>query len=281
MRTILLYLLTTPFFFACSGAPSTKDAGDVDSGTDEVIFKVSGTAKIHPIAIDFLADAGTTASIVGLTLRVEEPLKVALSQPGAIFGTQILDSTGNFEATKISSLDVSLAVAAGIFDDVDGGRVVRSATILYDVALEAGKPTKDITGTAFAIPTAFHDKLTSTVTAAKIHAITKDTDAGTLINAGFILGRVVDGTGKPVAGATITPSPSSLQIGFFYPSADLNSLGTSTSSNGLFLYVHNGGEVNQFSFTVANQSTYKKRNAGATHDACLVVDVYPGTVAPP
>ena len=282
MRTRLLCLLTFPALFACSAPPSNKDAGnDPDSGSGEVFFKVSGTAKIHPIAADFIRDAGITASIVGLTLRVEEPLKVALSQPEGVFSTQILDSSGAFEAKNISALDVSLAVAAGIFDGADAGRVVRSATILYDVSLQSGQPKGDVSGTAWAVPTAFHDRLTQTITPAKIHAITRDTDAGTLIEAGFILGRVIDGTGKPVAGQTITPSPASLQGGFFYPADDLSTLGASTGSNGLFIYVHNGGDVNQFSFTVTNASTYKKRNAGATHDACLVVDIYPGTTAPP
>jgi hypothetical protein len=281
MRTALVCLLTFPVLFACSGTPSPgKDAGPMDSGTDEVFFKVTGTAKIHPIAADYLNDAGIPASFVGLTARVEEPLKVALSQPEGVFSTQILDSSGAFQATNISSLDVSLAVAAGIFDGMDAGRVVRSATILYDVSLQSGQPKGDITGIAYAVPTPFHDKLTATITPAKIHGITKDTDAGTLIEAGFILGRVIDAAGKPVAGKTITPSPANLQGGFFYPGDDLTTLGTSTASNGLFVYVHNGGDVNQFSFAVTGESTYKKRNAGATHDACLVVDIYPGTVAP-
>ena len=280
MRTQLLCLLTLCALCACSPVPSNKDAGPTDSGSGEIFFKVTGTAKVHPIAVGFLADAGNPASIVGLTLRVEEPLKVALSQPAGVFSTQVLDAGGAFEAVNISQLDVSLAVAAGIFDGADAGRVVRSATILYDVSLQGGQPTHDITGTAFAVPTAFHDKLTQTISAAKIHAVTKDTDAGTLIEAGFILGRVIDGSGKPVAGQTITPSPSSLQGGFFYPTDDLNSLGTATGTNGLFIYVHNGGDVNQFSFSVTGATAYKKRNAGATHDACLVVDIYPGTTAP-
>ncbi len=282
MRNLIALLLTFPALLACSGGTMTpKDGGgDPDSGTGEVFFKVTGTAKIHPIAADYLADAGIAASFVGLTVRVEEPLKVALSQPEGVFSTQILDSSGAFAASNISSLDVSLAVAAGIFDGNDAGRVVRSATILYDVSLQSGQPKGDISGIAYAVPTPFHDKLTQTVSPAKIHAITKDSDAGTLIQAGFILGRVIDSAGKPVAGKTITPSPATLQGGFFYPADDLASLGTSTASNGLFIYVHNGGDVNQFSFTVTGESTYKKRNAGATHDACLVVDIYPGTVAP-
>ena len=278
MRTFLLCLplLVT----ACTGGNGPNDAG----GTGEVIFKVTGVARVHPVAADFLADAGQTLNLIGLTARVEEPLKVALSQPDGVFSTQLLDGGLTFSATNISSFDVSLAVAAGIFDATDAGnpRVIRSATVLFDVALEEGKPTKDITGTAYAVPTAFHDKLTAAVGAATIRSLNESGfDAGTLIEAGFILGRVVDATGKPVSGITISPADNKFKPGFVYPTADLNGVGAATSSNGLFLYINNGSAtVAQFSFTLAGQPTYKKRNAGAAHDACLVADIYPGTTAP-
>lgn len=256
-------------------------AGGAGGGSDEVFFKVSGVVKVHPIAVAFLADAGVDAGIVGLTVRVEEPLKVALSDPAGVFSSQTLDAAGTFEKSGISSLDVSLGVAAGVFDPSDAGtRVVRSATILFDVALQDSKPTKDITGTGYAVPVAFHDKLTALITDAKIRMITGAQNKGTLFEAGFILGRVVDATGKPVAGAKISPTPAALVSGFFYPTADLASLGTTTSSNGLFIYVHNGGDVNTFRFNVDQQPDYKQRNAGARKEACVVIDVYPGLVAP-
>lgn len=256
-------------------------AGGAGGGSDEVLFKATGTVKIHPIAAAFLADAGIDAGIVGLTVRVEEPLKVALSNPDGVFSTQTLDATGAFEAKNISSLDVSLGVAVGVFDPTDAGtRVVRSATVIYDVALQDSKPTKDITGTGYAVPVAFHDKLTALITEAKIKMITGANNKGTLVEAGFLLGRIVDAQGKPVTGAKIAPKPASLVSGFFYPSADLTSLGTATSSNGMFIYVHSGGDVNTFRFSVDSQPDYKERNAGARKDACVAIDVFPGLVAP-
>jgi hypothetical protein len=271
---------------ACSGPAPKPDAG-VDAGSDEipeVFFNVSGKAAVHPDAVNFLADAGQTFSLAGLTVRVEEPLRVALEDPLGVFSTATMDSTGSFSASQVSASLVNLGVAVGIRDDAsDGGttgRVVRSATVIFDVALEGKKPSADITGSkGWAIPTAFHDKLTALVTPAQIQTLTSQL-ASDLIGAGFILGRVVDASGNPVAGVTVTPNPASESARFFYPSADLASSGTATSSNGLFVYVHNGGDVKQFSFTIAGHTEYKKRSAGATANACLVVTVYPGTTAP-
>jgi hypothetical protein len=263
------------------GTGGSGGMGGAGGGSDEVLFKVSGTVKVHPIAANFAADAGLDAGFVGLTVRVEEPLKVALANPDGIFSTQTLDATGAFSASNISSLDVSLGVAVGVFDPTDAGtRVVRSATVVFDVALQDTKPTKDIVGTGYSVPVAFHDKLTALITESKIRMLTGAQNKGTLVEAGFILGRVVDAMGKPVSGQKIAPTPASLAGGFFYPTADLASLGTATSSNGLFIYVHNGGDVNTFRFNVENQPDYKQRNAGARKDACVVIDVYPGLVAP-
>lgn len=280
MRTPLLCAVSSCLLLACP-APTPVHDGGTDGGSDEVIFNVSGVAKVHPVAAEFLADAGIDAGLLGLTVRVEEPLKVALSNPDGVFSTQTIDATGKFEAKNLSSLDIQLGVAAGIFDPTDAGtRVVRSATILFDVALQDGKPTKDVTGNAYAVPVAFHDKLTKAITEAKIRMITGANNKPTLFEAGFILGRVVDATGKPVSGAKISPTPAALVSGFFYPTADLSGVGPSTSSNGLFVYVHTGDAVNTFRFTVDQQAAYKQRNAGARKDACVVIDVYPGLVAP-
>ena len=52
-------------------------------------------------------------------------------------------------------------------------------------------------------------------------------------------------------------------------------------THGVFIYVHDGTEsVRQFRFGVAGKTEYLKRNAGAKNNACLVVTVFPGKVAP-
>jgi hypothetical protein len=278
------------------GSPGGNDGGGGGSGgagggsSGEVIFSASGTASVHPLAVAFLADAGlSNPGVTGLQLRIEEPFKVAVGDPLGVFGTKILDATGTFSVPDISSELVNLGVAAGIRDDsVDGGssaRIVRSATVLYDVALEQQKPRGDIVGgKAYAIPTAFHDKLNGAVGTTAITAITSLPMGGnqsTLQAAGWVLGQVVDANGVAVAGVTLAASPATYNAQFFYPNADYSGTGTSTSSNGTFLFVHKGGEVAQFRVTINGRSEYKQRNLGAAKDAVLVLTYYPGTVAPP
>jgi hypothetical protein len=265
---------------ACGSTTTVTDAGTDAGETGPVIFNVSGTAKMHPEGLGLLADAGLATSLEGLTLRVEEPFKVALNDPAGIFGTQVLTAAGTFAASQISSEDVNLGVGVGIRDDSDAGtpRVVRSATIIYDVALNDGaKPQADITGAVgYAVPTVLHDALTKVVTPATIGQLTQANPQTTLVGAGFILGQVLDASGAPLAGVTITPSVGSKSARLFYPSADLQTLGTATSSRGVFLYVHTGGDVDTFRFNVTGHTEYKTRNAGAAAGAALVVTLTPG-----
>ncbi len=284
----LLLLLAPLGLFACSSTPSGNDGGNQDGGgcQSAASFNVSGHASVYPVARDFLADAGQSETVVGLTVRVEEPFKVATSS-GGIFSVATLDSSATFSASGLSPDDVVLGVGAGIYDDAgtaDGGvRVIRSATTLYDVALHDGcKPAGDITGAeAYALPVAFHDALVQAITPAKIQQLTQSAPNGpvsTLVEAGCMIGRVVDAAGAPVAGVTV--KPSSFSSNFFYPTEDFTGTGTATSANGLFVYVHNGGAVSPFNFTINGHSEYKQRNAGATPDACLILDVFPGLNPP-
>jgi hypothetical protein len=274
---------------ACGSPSGGNDGGNNnDAGSTEVIFKASGTASVLPIAAAWLADAGLpNAGVNGLTLRVEEPFKVAAGDPLGVFGSVALDSSGTFSVSDISSELVNLGVAAGVRDDsVDGGssaRVVRSATVLYDVALEGQKPQGDITGgKAYAMPTAFHDQLNRAVGTAAIQAITQSGGGqSTLQAAGWVLGRVVDAQGAPVSGVTITASPASFNAQFFYPNADYTGTGSATSSNGTFIFVHKGDALAAtFRVNVAGHTEYKQRNLGAAKEAVLVLTYYPGTTPP-
>jgi hypothetical protein len=85
-----------------------------------------------------------------------------------------------------------------------------------------------------------------------------------------------------VSGVTIISTTASLNPKFVYPNAALTGTGSMTSSNGLFIFVHDGSEsVAQFSFDVMGAQNYRRRSAGAARNACLVMTVYPGTTAPP
>lgn len=270
---------------ACSGTTPTTDGG-TDSGVEPPTeVSVAGTVTMHPDALALLADAGASTSVAGLTLRVEEPFKVALNNPDGVFHTQTLDAGGEFYAPTVPTDLVTLGIAAGVRDDTGAERVIRSATTLYDVALMDGaKPAADITGgKGYAVPVQLHDALNAAVGEATIRSLTGTTDAGTLIAAGFILGKVVDASGTPVSGVTVEPlgsAAASKAARLFYPTADFSSTAAATSATGLFVYVHNGGDVDTFQFRIAGRSEYKQRNAGAAKDACLVLPVFPGTTQP-
>jgi len=142
-----LTLTLAALFCACSSTPVTQDAGNDDSGFNDTpfLFNVSGTAAIFPEALPLLADAGVSTTVAGLRLRVEEPFRIALNDNDAlgIFSDAILDAGGEFSASQVSTDYITLGVAAGVRDDTDAGRVVRTATTLYDVALEGKKPDHD------------------------------------------------------------------------------------------------------------------------------------------
>ncbi len=269
------------------------DGGTIDDvPPEEVLISVSGTARVHPLGAAYLADAGfPEPDLTGVTLRVEEPFRVALNDPLGVFGSVTLGDAGAFSVANVRTVLVNLGVGAGIRDETDAGcgadggaacgpRVIRSATTLFDVALEGKKPDQDIVGAkAWAIPAELHARLTAAITPAVILQISSN-QFSTLVNTGFIFGQVVDTAGAPVAGVTIEPSPSSLSPQFFYPTADLGSTQASTSANGSFIFVHDGSDVKPFKFKVAGRSEYLTRNGGAARDACLVITVFPGRVAP-
>lgn len=273
----------------CPGGGGTVDAGPDgnDIPPEDLRITVSGTAHIHPVAASWLQSQGRPVpSLEGLTLRIEEPLKVATNDPLGIFGTVTLSDAGTFSVSNVRVELVNLGIAAGIKDDAaDGGtpRVIRAASAIYDVALEGRKPDRDISGAkAYAVPTEFHDQLTRAVTEQRIRSITAGNEQTTLIGAGFMLGRIVDDKGNPVSGAKVLANNSAAQDRIFYPTADFSSVTqNATAEHGLFLYVHNAGSVLTFKFSIDGRPEYLQRNAGAAKDACLVTTVYPGKTPPP
>ncbi len=292
----------------CPGGGGSKDGG-ADSGENPNEFPlitVAGQVFVHPEAARYLADAGYPAlSLGGLTVRVEEPLKVALDEkdPSAVFGTRPLDDGGTFSVPDVRSELVTLGIAAGVRDDQDAGvrscpecgpladggspfvpdtRVIRSATVLYDVTFWGGaKPDQDVRGTkAYALPSQFHAKLTAAVTPERILQRTGRSQS-TLVGAGFVLGRLVDTAGNPVAGLKVA-ADTLVTDHIYYPSEDLSTVtNTGTSANGLFIYLYDGDErPSQFQYTVKDHPEYKARKAGAVRSAGLVVTVFPGDTEP-
>lgn len=285
-------LLCTALF----GCPGNENHGGQDAGpdandiiTEPPVIKVSGTALIHPDALPLVMDGGTQLkSVEGLTLRIEEPLLVALNDPSGVFGEQTLPADGSYSIGNVDTATVSIGIAAGIRDPADAGSslVVPSATTLFDVILQQGKPETDLVGTkAYALPREFVTQLEAAVTPARIAQLNGIADGGggslpdNLEKSGFILGKIVDQAGAPVAGVKIAASKYGDR--FFYPSEDLSTVtDTGTSANGLFLFVWNGDKPDVFDLSVDGHPEYLKRRGGASGGAGLVMTVYPGTQAP-
>ncbi|MGA9523641.1 MAG: carboxypeptidase regulatory-like domain-containing protein [Myxococcaceae bacterium] len=277
--------LSASFLLACSGGDTTP----VDAGVDasfhfapDAVIRVSGTAAVYPNAAEWMTQAGMPVpSLKGLTLRIEEPLKVALGDDTGVFGSTTLDDTGAFSMEGVDTGKVNLGIAVGIRDEANAGTVIHAATTVWDVQMHEAKPELDIRGaTGWALPKAFHDALTLAVSPVTIAQLSGGTTS-TLSGAGFILGKVVDAQGSPVAGARIVTGSADVDARFFYPSEDFSSVTQAgTSASGLFVYVHDGGTTRPFTLSVDGKPDYKKRNGGVAAGTALIMTVYPGTVAP-
>ncbi|MFP2913245.1 carboxypeptidase regulatory-like domain-containing protein, partial [Pyxidicoccus sp. 3LFB2] len=106
--------------------------------------------------------------------------------------------------------------------------------------------------------------------------------ATTLRDAGFVLGRVVDADGRPVAGARVAPDRTELADRVYYPTTDFSAVSQDgTGADGLFLYVHSGADAETFRLSVEGAEGYTPRNVGAAPGWGLVLTVYPGSFPPP
>jgi hypothetical protein len=251
----------------------TEEAQNVD--LDSLLITVRGQAQLLPEAAWLLSAQGQVPpALGGLPLSIEEPLRMSVSDPVATFGTASLAEDGAFSVTDVPVRDIHLSLAARI--DHEG--FVPSSTIIFDTAFSGTRPRTDLHGArTWALPLAFHEALTRAVGEEALQAHTNG-QARTLLEAGFLLGRVVDAAGQPVTGARVQLDRSELEARIYYPSEDLTQVGQAgTSANGLFLYVHTGVEVETFRLSLHGSEAYLWRNAGATPRRGLVLTVFPGT----
>lgn len=266
-------------------ALAPADAGG-DPGQEVTLeqfpITVSGSALLHPAARSEPFDW------IGLTVQVEEPLKIALGDDRAVLGSAQLEDGGTFSISGVAASELNVALALGVLDPndlADGGacdpacgarRVVRASTVLWDMGVAGEKPRLDIPNArAYAVPVELHDRLTQAVMPSLIRQLTGGVHA-TLSGAGFVLGRIVDAEGAPVEGVTLAPVPETLRSRVFYPTDDLTSTRSSTSPSGLFVYLHDGGEPRVFSLSVEGRPEYPSRRAVGAPGLGLVLIVEPG-----
>ncbi len=257
------------------GAP-TEEAQIVD--LDNLLITVTGRVELLPEASRMLTEQGSPPpSLGGLPLVIEEPLRVGVKDPSATFAAGTVDEDGGFFISDVPVKDIHMSLAASL--DHEG--FARTSTIVFDTAFTGSRPRTDVLGVrVWALPLAFHDALTRAVgpEALSVHS---EGRAQTLLEAGFVLGRVVDVAGQPVAGARVQLDRGERVDRIYYPSEDLTWAGQeSTSANGLFLYVHTGADTETFRVRLHGNEGYVWRNAGATAGHGLVLTLFPGTFAP-
>jgi hypothetical protein len=238
----------------CSGGGNNGSDGGTDGGfqLDPPDIQVSGTASVHPAAKVWLADAGLPQPVLtGLAIQFEDPLKAGLNDPDAGFATAVVSAAGEFSAPVVPTSEITVGLS-GAFRDPGGITIIPSSTVIWDVNFAQRRPRADLADVSvLALPEAFHDALTNAVGPTNISGLT-GAQHTTLRGAGFILGQVVNGDGDPVAGAQVTTNPVSLQNRVFYFSPTYGTPGPSqTSTNGLFLLVHDGGDPVQLKLQVS------------------------------
>ncbi|WP_281248053.1 carboxypeptidase regulatory-like domain-containing protein [Stigmatella erecta] len=245
---------------------------------DRLRVTVRGQVALFPEAAQHLAAQGEPLpSLEGLSVDIDEPLRVAVHDPVASFGTGLTTGDGAFDISGVPVKDIHTSLAASLEEP----GLVPTSTIVFDTAFTGSRPRTDITGAhAWALPVSFQDALTQAVGPGAIGTHTQGL-AQTLWDAGFILGRVVDAQGQPVAGARIQPEPGELADRLYYPSEDFTRAGQDgTGSHGLFVYVHSGLGAEAFRLTVHGTEAYPWRNAGAMPGRALVLTLHPGGRAP-
>lgn len=281
IATCVLLGLASPGCGSDGSAPDpgvrTEDAEAVD--LDNLRIRVSGRAEVLPEAARLLQSRGQTSpSLAGVPVTIEEPLRVAVNDGDATFGTGQMSADGAFSVDGVAVREVHQSLAAG----VDAPGFVRTATIIYDTAFTGGRPRTDLIDVrVWAVPDGFHDALGAAVGEARLRGHTGD-KAATLRDAGFVLGRVVDADGRPVAGVRVVPDRSELAGRVYYPTPDFTGAGQEgTGADGLFVYVHTGVDAETFRLSVEGAEGYLPRNVGASPGWGLVLTVHPGTFPPP
>lgn len=247
-RSLLLSLPLVLALGACGpeALPAPPDAGQLEAvNLDTIEVDVAGKLKVLPEGESLMRTRGLTPpDLADLRVYVEEPWRMAVADPGASFGWGSVRATDDgFNVRTIAVADMVVSLAAGLRGDAPARGLVPSTTVIFDTALTGARPRTDIIDVrVWAIPAVVEEVLTEALTEQGLQTLTGG-EFRRLHDAGYVLGRVVDAAGNPVAGARVRQADPALAGHLRYPSPYLTSVaGEATSSSGLFLIVHPGGD---------------------------------------
>ena len=266
----------------CGGSPVTPDPDGGTSRTSVIPaespqIRVGGEAAILPPAATWLVAQGQREPVLeGLRVRVEEPLHRVLEDCRASFGEATLGSAPTFEFGSVPTSELVLGLAVGIEEAEGGaGALAPVSTVIYDTTREGRRPQRDLmTVRAWALPTTWLERLEKVVGPAALAVWAPA--AASLAEAGFVVGQVVDATGQPMAGLRLRISPEELAPRLTYPSAGLTkAAGVATDAEGLFLLVHDGGDMRTFTLTVDGREDVPTHSGTLARGAGLLLRVFP------
>lgn len=137
----------------------TDDAEAVD--LDNLRIGVSGTVDLLPEARRLLEARGLPLpTLEGAPLTAAEPLRLAVNDANATFGTAPAAADGAFTVRDVAVREMHLSLAVG----AQAAGLVPAHTVVYDAAFTGARPRTDIIGAhVWALPDAFHDALSVAV----------------------------------------------------------------------------------------------------------------------
>lgn len=280
-------LLFGPLFLAgCAGAPSGPDVpaeeapDPVSLAPGEVRIAVRGALELYPPAQAWMVQTGRELpQLDGLRVRVVEPLRGMLGDGTSTFGEVTVGAEASFRVTEVPAGELTLGLAAAVDDPADTAdtvaRVARSTTLLYDTAREGRLPLYDLRDQrAWVLPQPFVWALNRAVGPERVASVAPGMEH--IREAGYVLGQVVDAAGAPLAGVRVTVQPAELGARVFYPDTELRTAGQDgTSGSGLFVLVHDGGDVRTFTLTVDGRTDIPTHGGAAARGVGLVMTVSP------
>lgn len=239
---------------------------------------VDGHVTLFPPSATWLATRGATAAIpAGLSVTFDDPLQRALGDAAAILATTPVAEGGSFamDAVPVDTLVFGLGAGLEPVEALESAGLADGiTTVLFDSLREGMNPREALTGTqVFALPQIWIQALEASVGAAAL--ATRAPDAGSLQEAGFMVGQVIDAAGAPVAGARLEPSPPELADGLYYPTVSLQGHQEATDADGLFLLVHDGGDVRTFTFTLVGEEPTPPHRGVLARERGLLLRIRP------